>query len=126
MLLCPVYDLEPGLVTGASILHPERPDMELLSPGQELTPKIIQRLVQVGVPEVWVHHELTDDLENITGESLTLAQRGIYNDLKSVFSGAGRKTVTAAHAAPPEAAGTRVFQGVSRSRRRTRRASRAR
>jgi HD-GYP domain-containing protein (c-di-GMP phosphodiesterase class II) len=51
----------------------------------------------MGVIEVWTQHELTDDLNNITGESLTLAQRQIYSDLRTVFSGAGRKTVTTAH-----------------------------
>lgn len=99
MILCTIDELEPGLVTAASILHPDRPDMELLAPNQTLTPQIIKRLADMGIPHVWTKHELTNDLPNVTGESLTLAQRQIYNDLKSVFKGSSSRTVTAAHIA---------------------------
>jgi HD-GYP domain-containing protein (c-di-GMP phosphodiesterase class II) len=96
MLLCAVTDLEPGMVTGASILHPERPEMELLSAGTSLTSAIINRLKQMGVPQVWTSCDGTEDLDGMVGESLSLAQREVYLELKESFSLTARKAVTTA------------------------------
>ncbi len=93
MLLCPLSEVEPGVVTGASILHPERPEMELLAPGQELSAAIIKRLISMGVEAVWTRHEAAADLKGVTGESLTVGQREVYVGLKKQFGTASKRTI---------------------------------
>jgi len=96
MLLCSVMELEPGMVTGASILHPERPEMELLASGTALTEAIIKRLKQMGISQIWTSCDGTEDLDSVMGESLTLAQREVYVQLKDSFSLTARSAVTTA------------------------------
>jgi HD-GYP domain-containing protein (c-di-GMP phosphodiesterase class II) len=96
MLLCAVHELEAGMITGASVLHPERPQMELLAADAPLTDAVIKRLKEIGVPQVWVTCDGTEDLDNRIGESLTLSQREIYTCLKKSFSITARSAVTTA------------------------------
>jgi HD-GYP domain-containing protein (c-di-GMP phosphodiesterase class II) len=96
MLLCSVDDLEPGMVVGASVLHPKRPEMELLRPGAPLDPATILQLHRLGVVEVWVHHDLTRDLDDAAAPSLAAAHHAVYRRIRDDFTALAGAAVTTA------------------------------
>lgn len=94
MILCDISQVEAGSMVGASILHPDRPEMELLAADTELKGPLIARLKKLGVREVWLRCDGTDDLDHAVSATLTLAQREVYERLKSDFSRAASRSVT--------------------------------
>ena len=86
MLLCNVDTLEPGMEVGGSIPHPRRTSTELLRPGVMLDARMIKYLRQVGVTEVWVHHDATADLDAAVASNLSAARLKVFNGLKKDFS----------------------------------------
>lgn len=97
MLLCPMDELQPGMMVAASVTHPERPTMELLRAGTEVDARIIGRLCDMGVEEVWIDHVGTEDLDQrIIGTELNEGQRAVYTELKDSLRKGTRKTVSTA------------------------------
>lgn len=94
MLLCGISDLEPGLVVAAPILHPLRPDLELLSAGAVLDAAIIRRLGDLGVTQAWVRHDATADLDRLLEPKLRQARQEVYQQLKADFSHMSGRTLT--------------------------------
>ena len=60
------------MVMGKVVMHPRRPDVELLPHDQVLDPRLIRRLGEIGVEPIWVHHDATADFE--LGMSLQFSQ----------------------------------------------------
>ncbi|MEM1165644.1 MAG: HD domain-containing phosphohydrolase [Planctomycetota bacterium] len=97
MLLCPLDDLRPGMTVGASIMHPERPTMELLRAQTALDERMIRRLADMGVSEAWVDASGTEDLDlSVMGTELTDAQRKLFTDLSGALGKTSRKTLSSA------------------------------
>lgn len=96
MLLCAVPDIPTGAVCGASILHPGRPELELIARDTELTAAMIGRLQKLGVGEVWIRYDGTEDLDGAVTTGLTLAQREVFTALKEDFSRSAQRTISAA------------------------------
>lgn len=96
MLLCSIPDLEPGMVVGASLIHPARPEMELLAAGTKLTSKMIHQLKRLGICSVWVEFIGTEELDAAVATGLTLTQQRVYLQLKKSFAAAARTTVSTA------------------------------
>ncbi len=97
MLLCSLADLEPGMEVGATVLHPQRPTVELLRPGVKLEPGMIRQLERLGVTELWVQHAATRDLDAAVASNLTEAQAAIYERLQGDFHTLATRTVSIAH-----------------------------
>ena len=81
MILCPVDELTPGAVVGASVLHPARPSLELLAPGAVLDAAMIRRLARVDVRQLWVHLDGTEELDHAAAHGLTAAQSQLFHTI---------------------------------------------
>lgn len=78
--------VEPGMTVGAAVLNPDAPDVELLKPGVALTTRIIDRLRQMRVQQIWVRHEFATDISPRVRSRLTAARVGVYSQLKRDFA----------------------------------------
>lgn len=94
MLLCSVHDIDPGMVLGASVLHPRRPDTELLRAGVALDAAMIDRLRKFDVAQVWVEHDATRDLDLAVLPRLDQSQVAVYQQLKSDLGKISSSTIT--------------------------------
>ncbi len=56
MLRVPIKMAKPGMKLAAAVHHPHRPDQVLLRIGFELDEKAIERLSDMAVAELWIHH----------------------------------------------------------------------
>ncbi|MEX0655522.1 MAG: HD domain-containing phosphohydrolase [Phycisphaeraceae bacterium] len=97
MILCAIQDVEPGMALAAAVFHPARPDRELLEPDVVLEPRLLRRLKQIGVREVWVHHDAAADLDRVIDPTLGRARRAAYEQLKGDFKQLSDQTLTTAH-----------------------------
>lgn len=97
MLYCGVNELEVGMTVAAPVFHPRRPDIELLSAGVELESPVLPRLKSLGVPGVWVDHDLTADLDALVNPSPSKPLRTAFQQLKHDFAAIGRTTVSSGH-----------------------------
>ncbi|MFG0328708.1 MAG: HD-GYP domain-containing protein [Phycisphaerales bacterium] len=95
MLLCAIRDILPGAVTGASVMHPEAPDVELLKPGVTISEALLKRLRGLGVSQVWIEHDLTGDLESSAARQIVAARSEIYERLKADVNAMAKRTITA-------------------------------
>ena len=96
MLLCAIADLEPGMKVGASVPHPRRPHLYLLRPGIALDADMIRQLPCLGVSEIWIQHDATNDLDSAVAPQLSQAQAAVYAQLKNDFSKLAQVTVSTA------------------------------
>lgn len=81
---------------GGSVVHPRRPETELLRPGAVLEAPMIDRLRRIGVTEVWVHHDATADLDAAVAPELSEARTAVYRRLKDDFGRMATATISAA------------------------------
>lgn len=84
------------MTVGASLIHPARPEMELLATGTKLTSKMIHQLGRLGIGSVWVEFSGTEELDAAVATGLTLTQQRVYLQLKKSFSLAAKSTVSTA------------------------------
>ncbi len=94
MLLCSVHDIDPGMVLGASVLHPRRPDTELLRAGVALDRQMIDRLRKFEVTQVWVEHDATRDLDLAVLPRLDQSQVAVYQKLKDDLRRVSSSTIS--------------------------------
>lgn len=96
MLLCPINEVNTGMTVAAVVLHPHKPEIELLYPGAELTGTIIHRLKAMGVAELWVNHDALADLDAVLAPQLTQVRRSIYQQIKQDFQDLSARTICTA------------------------------
>ena len=82
------------MVVAASVIHPRRPDVELLRPGAPINYDILRRLQQLGVSALWVHHDAMRDLDRIFDPNLGQGRRAVYEHLREDFRQMSYKTVS--------------------------------
>ncbi len=96
MLLCGIGDLEPGMKVGATVIHPRRPELNLLRPGVDLDAEMIRQLPRFGVSELWIEHDATNDLDAAVAPQLTQLQTAVYLQLRGDIAKLARVTVSTA------------------------------
>jgi hypothetical protein len=96
VLLCSLDDVRAGMVVGAVILHPRRPETQLLEPGVTLDGAMLARLRELGVTEVWVHHDALADLDHLVAPRLSEARQAVYRRIRADFAEMSARTVTVA------------------------------
>ena len=74
------------MVVGVAILHPGRPELELLSPGAVLDATILAHLARLGVAQVWLRHDGLEELDQFVSPQLQGIRRSIYVQIKRDFS----------------------------------------
>jgi HD-GYP domain-containing protein (c-di-GMP phosphodiesterase class II) len=94
MLRCSIADVKSGMIVGSPVVHPNRADIELLSFNVELDERMIIRLSELGVEQIWIHHDATKDLDLIVSPKLSEARRTVYNQLKKNVSRMAMQSVT--------------------------------
>lgn len=94
MLLVSLSDLRPGMVVVGSILHPRRPDVELLSPGIALDSRLISRLKHIGVADAWVQHEAVADLDPSISAQLGEVRMAAYTQIRNDFDDIASQTIS--------------------------------
>ncbi|MFA9476891.1 HD-GYP domain-containing protein [Phycisphaerales bacterium AB-hyl4] len=97
LIVCDINDVEPGVTLAGAVFHPARPNRELLEPGVELDARLLRRLKQLGVRELWVHHEALADLDRLIPPTLGQARRAACEQLYQDFKQMADITVTSGH-----------------------------
>lgn len=95
MLYCGLDELEGGMTVAASVFHPRRPQTELLARGVSLDAAMLARLGSLGVPGVWVDHDLTADLDPLINPVPSKTLQGALHQLRDDFAAIGGRTVSA-------------------------------
>ena len=116
MLLCGLNEVQSGMVVGAAVVHPDRVDTMLLSPGVELDSHTIRRVGELGVQHLWVHHDALADLDALVTPELTESRRALYKQLKKDFKEMAGKTVSAGEMKAYEQAVTQLISGLVTNR----------
>ena len=96
MLLCGLNNLEPGMLIAASVVHPMRPETELLRAGVPLESGMVGRLRQLGVTAVWVNHDATLDLDTAVAPKLSAKRRAVYVQMRDQFKEIACATISVA------------------------------
>ena len=95
MLLCTISEVRAGDVVGTCVAHPERPNVELIRAGTVLRPGMPDRLRDLGVHQLWLNCNGTEDLDHAVAGDLTKAQQEVFDALQGTFQSAGSKTMGA-------------------------------
>ncbi len=82
------------MVVAASVIHPRRPDVELLRAGVPIDYDMLRRMRQLGVNALWVHHDAMRDLDKIFDPDLGQGRRAVYEQLRNDFCRMSYKTVS--------------------------------
>lgn len=96
MLLCSINEIESGMVVAATVRHPSRPEMELVSPGLILDRDLIDRLKRFEVLKMWVDHDATHDLDKKLEVSASPARQAVFKQLQESFRHASASTISSA------------------------------
>lgn len=95
MLYCGIDEIDVGMTVAASVFHPRRPDIELLSSGVKLDGVLLDRLRTLGVRSLWVEHDFTEDLDARISAAPSPALQSAFHQLRHDFRRAATKTVSA-------------------------------
>ena len=85
MLRVALHNVEPGMVLARPIPHPQNPHKFLLQRDHEIPVKMIPRLQELGVLEVWIRHRNLEFLEDIIDVELGEQQRQVYSQVRTNF-----------------------------------------
>lgn len=94
MLRVPISQAEPGMTLALPVFHPENLATALLKAGAELERRSIDRLRQMGVPELWIRYPRLDMVSKFISPGVLAARAGMSNEVSTAFNAAG-KTVHA-------------------------------
>lgn len=95
MLLCAIDDISPGMKVAAAVMHPQRPEMELVKPGLALNENLLGQLKRFGVERAWVDHDATADMDKKIKLGPSPAHRAAYERLKGSIRDLSAKTISA-------------------------------
>lgn len=96
MLLCGIEDIQPGMSVAASVMHPSRPETELVKAGFLLDAKLIARLKDFEVQRIWIDHDATQDLDQKIKLGESPGHRAMYEALKNSIRDAASTSISAA------------------------------
>ncbi|MBX2851614.1 MAG: HD domain-containing protein [Phycisphaeraceae bacterium] len=96
MLLCGIDDIQPGMAIAAAVMHPDRPETELVKPGYLLDARLIGRLKDFGVERIWIEHDATADLDKHIKIGKSPGHQAMVETLKNSIQDAATKTISAA------------------------------
>lgn len=85
MLRVRVREARPGMRLARPVPQPDRPTRYLLQRDYLLDSSSLNRLVQVGIEEIWVHCEELGFLEELVDEELHERQRELYGNIRQNF-----------------------------------------
>lgn len=80
----------------AAVMHPTRPETELVKPGFLIDQRLIGRLKDFGVERVWIDHDATRDLDKQIKVGKSQGQQRMLEALKSSVREAAGSTISAA------------------------------
>jgi HD-GYP domain-containing protein (c-di-GMP phosphodiesterase class II) len=83
------------MLVAAAVIHPQRPDVELLSPGVTLDGRLIARMQQIAIPDVWIHHDAVADLDLSITTELSDVRLAAYAQIKNDFANIASRTIGA-------------------------------
>lgn len=95
MLLCGIDDIKAGMTVVASVMHPDRPETELINPGVELDARMLSRLKDLGVDRVWIDHDAAQDLDKQVKLGPSPAHQAVYEKLKASIRDNSARTISA-------------------------------
>ncbi|MFW6154031.1 MAG: HD-GYP domain-containing protein [Planctomycetota bacterium] len=96
MLLVSTDRLTPGVAVAIPVPHPQRPDTCLLQANVRLTDKLIGRLGDLGIPHVWVKHDLLGDLASKINRTIPERRRHIFEAVANGFDALQDRVITTA------------------------------
>lgn len=96
MLLCAIDDIQPGMAVAAAVMHPDRPETELVKPGYVLDAHLIGRLKDFGVARIWIDHDATADLDSKISLGKSPGHQAMVEALKTSIQDAAKKTISTA------------------------------
>lgn len=99
MLLSSLDKVSPGEVVAAAVLHPQRPEVELIRPGVTLEAPMIKRLEQMGIGRVWIRHDAMQDMDSIGLGELSESRVATFHKLRDDFSNMSNQTISSASVA---------------------------
>ena len=96
MLLVSTDRLAPGVTVAVAVPHPQRPDTCLLRANVPLTDKLIRRLGELGIPHIWVKHDLLGDLASRINRAIPERRRRIFEAVSNGFDALQDRVITTA------------------------------
>ena len=95
MLYCTIDEVNPGDIVAASVLHPKRDDVELLSRGFQLDGRTVSRLKQLGITRLWVDHDAAADLDRVIDPAIGGSRRRLCTAMGEAFNQAAASSLSA-------------------------------
>jgi HD-GYP domain-containing protein (c-di-GMP phosphodiesterase class II) len=80
----------------AAVMHPSRPETELVKPGYVLDDRLIHRLRDFGVQQVWTDHDATADLDKHIQTGKSPSHDSVLKALKGSIRQSASQTISAA------------------------------
>lgn len=95
MIRVPISKLEPGMVIGAPVRHPDVADHILLQPGYCMEEETIGHLKRFYIPGVWIRHPGFDFLDSRLNDEVPRTRHRVYHTVKSSFEKISEKVAGA-------------------------------
>jgi HD-GYP domain-containing protein (c-di-GMP phosphodiesterase class II) len=94
MLRVPISQAEPGMMLALPVYHPQNLSTVLLKSGAELERRTVDRLRDIGVPEIWIRYPRLETISRFVSPGVMAARAGMAGEVATAFDAAG-KTVHA-------------------------------
>lgn len=94
MLRVPISQAEPGMTLALPVYHPQNLSTVLLKSGAELERRTVDRLRDIGVPEIWIRYPRLETISRFVSPGVLAARAGMAGEVATAFDAAG-KTVHA-------------------------------
>jgi response regulator RpfG family c-di-GMP phosphodiesterase len=92
LLILPIDDAQAGMRLAAPVAHPEQPDQTLLKAGYVLEQRVLDRVREMGVGQLYVDFPGLDDLDKHLLANLSPARQQIYNQVKATITAGQKRT----------------------------------
>jgi HD-GYP domain-containing protein (c-di-GMP phosphodiesterase class II) len=94
MLRVPISQAEPGMTLALPVYHPQNLSTVLLKASAELERRTVDRLRDIGVPEIWIRYPRLETISRFVSPGVMAARAGMAGEVATAFDAAG-KTVHA-------------------------------
>jgi HD-GYP domain-containing protein (c-di-GMP phosphodiesterase class II) len=90
MLRVPISQAEPGMALALPVYHPQSQSTVLLRPGAELERRTVDRLRDIGIPEIWIRYPRLGTISRFVSPGVMAARACMAGEVATAFDAAGK------------------------------------